>query len=48
MRVLILACSLLFVSTFVVVSAECQENTSSSQPANNDAVEGTVIFSACQ
>jgi hypothetical protein len=45
MRVLILACSLLFVSTFVVVSAECQENTSSSQPANNDAVEGTVVSS---
>ncbi|HZQ25765.1 MAG TPA: hypothetical protein VFA89_23445 [Terriglobales bacterium] len=45
MRVLILACSLLFVSTFVAVSAECQENTSSSQPANNNAVEGTIVSS---
>jgi hypothetical protein len=45
MRVLILACSVLFVSAFVAVPAECQEDTSSSQPTNHNAVEGTVVSS---
>src|SRR5450759_1981140 len=45
MRALILACSVLFVSAFVAVPAECQEDTSSSQPTNHNAVEGTVVSS---
>jgi hypothetical protein len=44
MRALILACSVL-VSAFVAVPAECQEDTSSSQPTNQNAVEGTVVSS---
>jgi RNase P/RNase MRP subunit p29 len=40
MRALILACSILFVSTFVASRAQCQESTS-----DNSAVEGTVVSS---
>src|SRR6266446_3954471 len=45
MCALILACSVPFVSAFVAVPAECQEDTSSSQPTNHNAVEGTVVSS---
>ena len=45
MRALILVCSVLFASAFVVVPAKCQENTSSSQPADQNALEGTVVSS---
>ena len=45
MRALILACSVLFVSTFIAIPAQCQEENSSSQAANHDAVEGTVVSS---
>jgi hypothetical protein len=51
---LIVAFSVLFVSTFVTIPAQCQESTSSSQSANNNATdqsannnaaEGTVVSS---
>jgi hypothetical protein len=42
---LILAFSVLLVSTFVTIPAQCQESTTSSQSANNGAVEGTVVSS---
>ena len=42
---LIVAFSVLFVSTFVTIPAQCQESTSSSQSANNNAAEGTVVSS---
>lgn len=45
MRLLILVCSLLFVSSVVAFPAACQENTSSSRPATDNAVEGTVVSS---
>ena len=45
MRALILACSVLFVPTLIAMPAHCQESTSSSQPANSNAVEGTVVSS---
>jgi hypothetical protein len=45
MRALILACSVLFVSTFVAIPIQCQESTSSQQPANDNAVEGSVVSS---
>jgi RNase P/RNase MRP subunit p29 len=45
MGALILACSVLFVPTFIAIPAQCQESTSSSQPADNNAVEGTVVSS---
>jgi len=45
MRALILTCSALLVSIFVTLPAECQESTSSSQPANSNVVEGTVVSS---
>ncbi len=44
MPALTLACCVLLVSTFVTIPAQCQESTSS-QPANNGAVEGTVVSS---
>jgi hypothetical protein len=45
MRAPILACSVLFVSAFIAIPAQCQDEASSSQPANHDAVEGTVVSS---
>ena len=45
MRALILACSVLFVSTSIAIPAQCQDDASSSQTANHDAVEGTVVSS---
>jgi hypothetical protein len=45
MRTLILVCSVLFLSPLIAVPAQCQENTSSSQPADQNAVEGTVVSS---
>jgi len=45
MRALILACSVLFVSAFVAIPIQCQESTSSQQPANDNAVEGSVVSS---
>jgi hypothetical protein len=42
MRALILACSVLFASTFIAIPAHGQDEASSSQ-ANHDAVEGTVV-----
>ena len=45
MRALILACSVLFVSTLIATPAQCQDDASSSQAANHDAVEGTVVTS---
>jgi hypothetical protein len=45
MRALILPCSVLFVATFLAIPAQCQDEASSSQAANRDAVEGTVVSS---
>jgi hypothetical protein len=45
MRALILACSVLFLSPLIAVPAQGQENSSSSQPADQNAVEGTVVSS---
>jgi hypothetical protein len=47
MRTLLLSlvCSLLFIPTFLTISAESQENTSSSQAGNDSPVEGTVVSS---
>jgi hypothetical protein len=45
MRDLILTCSALLVSTFLTIPAQCQESTSSSQPADNNVVEGSVVSS---
>ena len=45
MRALILPCSVLFVATFLAIPAQCQDEASSSQTANRDAVEGTVVSS---
>jgi hypothetical protein len=47
MRTLILslACSLLFIPTFLTIPAQSQENTSSSQAGNDSPVEGTVVSS---
>ncbi len=38
-----LACSLLFIPTFLTIPAQSQENTSSSQAGNDSPVEGTVV-----
>src|SRR5450759_3944441 len=54
MRALIVVCSVLFVSTFIAIPAQCQENSSTSQAANDNAssqatndaaVEGAVVSS---
>ena len=54
MRALIVVCSVLFVSTFIAIPALCQENSSTSQAANDNAssqatndaaVEGAVVSS---
>jgi hypothetical protein len=42
---LTLACSLLFIPTFLTIPAQSQENTSSSQAGNDNPVEGTVVSS---
>jgi hypothetical protein len=42
-RVVILACCVLLASTFIVLAAEGQNDTSSSQAANDNTFEGTVV-----
>lgn len=42
-RVAILACCVLVASTFIVLPAKCQQDTSSSQAGNEKTVEGTVV-----
>ena len=45
MRAQILACSLLFVSALIAIPAVCQEDSASTQSANRDSVEGTIVSS---
>ncbi len=45
MRALILACSILFVSTFVAIPAQSQDEAPSSQGTTHDAVEGIIVSS---
>jgi hypothetical protein len=42
-RVMILTCCLLVASTFIVLPAQGQQDTSSSQAANDNTLEGTVV-----
>jgi hypothetical protein len=44
-RAMVLACCVLVASTFIAPSASAQENTPSSQTANDNTVEGTVASS---
>src|SRR5690242_12131828 len=45
-RILILALSLLLVSTFVIIPAEAQQDNSASQNNSDNTVEGTVASSS--